>query len=160
MNYVTVYEIINDSMNPYLIIPFFITALVFIILIFSLIKGKTFKLNSGQIVGIVFFLLLCCLSIYNVFKIKQYQEVLDDYNNEDYMIVEGIVEEFDGLSEDKQQETFKVNGVEFAVPNNIGYKLTSLQDSHIKTNGQKVRIGYITIDEINYIVKLDIAIDQ
>lgn len=159
MNYVTVYEIINDSMNPYLIIPFFITLATFILLITSLIRGKTLKLNPGQIVGIVFFLLLLALSIYNVFKIKQYLSVIDDYNNNDYLIVEGIVEEFDGLSEDKQQETFKVNGVEFAVPNNFGYSLTAIQDSYIKMDGQKVRIGYMRIDEINYIVKLEIIAD-
>ncbi len=157
MDYITVYEIINDKANPYLYIPFFITGIIFVLLLIGIIKGRTFKLNSGQIVGIVLLVVFICLSIYNFNQINNYKDILEDYKNQEYLVVEGKIEKFKGLSEENQQETFVVNGVKFAVPNNIGYSHTSLSDSYIREDGQNVRIGYMIIDDINYIVKLEIV---
>ncbi len=151
-----VYEIINDSLNPYLIVPLFITVIIFILLIVSFLKKKAFKLNPSQVVGLVVFIAFAILSIYNIFKIKQYNQILDDYKKGNYQIVEGVVEDFLPLAEGRNTESFSVGEVKFVLPNNIGYKGTTLDGSFIQGNGQKVKIGYITIDGINYIVRLEL----
>ena len=151
-----VYEIINDSLNPYLIVPFFITVVILILLIISFIIKKTLKVSSSQVVGIIVFIAFTSLSIYNIFKIKQYNEILDDYEKGNYEIVEGFIEDYLPISEEKNTDSFKVDNIEFILPNNIGYKLTSLTDSHIKGDGQFVRIGYVTINGLNYIIRLEV----
>lgn len=157
MKTIVVYEIINDSINPYLIAPFFITVLILMLLIISFIKKRSFKLSSSQVVGLVVFSLFIGLSIYNIFKIKQYYGIIDDYKSGNYEIVEGYVEDYSPIKkEEKNTDSFKVNNVEFVLPNNIGYKLTSLTDCHIKGDGQFVRIGYVRIDGINYIIRLEV----
>lgn len=99
-------------------------------------------------------LCLCMGAFVTVFLIiswashlSMYNKIVGAYNNGQYEIVEGYVENFVPMPyEGHSNESFEINGVEFSYSDyesHQGYNNTKSHDGVIEGNGQHLKIGYI-----------------
>ena len=92
--------------------------------------------------------------------IIDYCNVQSIYNDGEFMIVEGEVEDFVPMKLDgHSSESFSLNGVKFSYSRSIpinGYHLAKVDGGYIKENGQIIRIHYINYNGDNLILKLEI----
>jgi hypothetical protein len=88
---------------------------------------------------------------------KDFRKRIEDKS---YYVLEGEVENFSPRSEDgHNKEKFSVDGIQFEYSDNgiiKGFHQTSRNNGPITRNGQKVRISYFVIDNINLIQKIEI----
>lgn len=83
-------------------------------------------------------------------------EVYGNYKNGDVQVVEGTVEHCDTtFSYKKGRGSFDVNGIEFNYGHTTGIPGYHGKDNLIHSNGQQVRIHYITYSNKNLIVKIE-----
>ncbi|HRD81472.1 MAG TPA: hypothetical protein PLL53_11990 [Saprospiraceae bacterium] len=96
-------------------------------------------------------------------SIRNYTETRKIYYNQAYHVVEGKIENFVPMAAGGHgYESFSVAGVTFEYSDfdstYHGFNNTSSHGGPIKTNGQQVRLAYITIDGRNIILKIEVRI--
>jgi len=120
-----------------------------------------FDRHLKSLVSIKFSVILSVFLIYNSIGVyslwRQY-----DYNrslNEDYEVVEGVIEEHKVNESASREESFEVNGVLFEYNNfvtpDLFFANRNYVDNVIK-NGIYVKVFYIVKDDVRYIVKLEV----
>lgn len=115
-------------------------------------------------VGYVAFILLGSLVFTGVFALmgvayidqrREYEAVVVAYENGDYEVVEGPVENFIPQPREKHAaESFEIDGVVFEYPigHHYGYDRTYYEGGVIRWEGKILRIGYIPYKGDNLIV--------
>ncbi|NVO08340.1 MAG: hypothetical protein HXX16_00095 [Bacteroidales bacterium] len=103
--------------------------------------------------------------IVNLSKIPRIIVVRRDFykivESKNYSVVEGETKDYCPMSLVKQDNVrYTVNGIpfiftDFTIPNDV-YHGIKINTGPITRNGQKVRISYITSNEVNYIFKIEI----
>ncbi|MCD6337277.1 MAG: hypothetical protein J7M01_03485 [Candidatus Marinimicrobia bacterium] len=127
------------------------------------LKGLTFLVFPIILTLFAAFMTFLTVSSFFISK-DNTSEIID---NEDYKVVEGIIENFDRMPYGgHKDESFTVNGVYFAYSDYGSYagvnsfNQTASHGGPIRENGQQVRLTYITWGEdTNLIVKVEIAND-
>jgi len=93
-------------------------------------------------------------------KISRERKLNNMIESKNYTIVEGEIENFSPQPENTTKtESFSVKGVQFEYSDYVminGFHQTSRMNGPIRENGQKVRISYFTIDNVNLIQKIEI----
>ena len=88
-----------------------------------------------------------------------YEKTIVAYNNDDYEIVEGYVENFDPMPyEGHKDESFEINGVKFSYSDyniTFGYNNAKSHGGVIEGNGQHLKIGYVINNGENIIVYIE-----
>lgn len=129
--------------------------------IFLLINLKNPYLEK-RITALIFCVIFIVSGLFSSFLvvsevIHSYKNIVIPYKNGEYLEIEGEVKDikitpFLGNGND----TFSVNGVEFEVGNSKpGYQKQAAYGGKITENGQKVRIRYISDNNCNYIMSLE-----
>ena len=99
--------------------------------------------------------------IFIVVNVIDYSFIKKSYHNNDYSVVEGVIENFIPMKiEGHSQESFIVNEIEFSYNRSnptYGYHLPKIDGGHITGNGQYVKISYITYNSQNIIIKLELV---
>lgn len=135
-----------------MILPFIIliSTILFSIIHINYLKKKIFVPDYAiKIVKIFFFCIIlfeCVANILGImFRIDLYKKTVVAYQNGDYQIIEGYVENFEPMSSDGYPpERFEINGIKFEYSDHkvvSGY-YGAEGDCRIKS-GQHLRIGYI-----------------
>lgn len=109
---------------------------------FELVKRLTLGLTCGLQV------------LFIIGMINRHYGVYSAYHKNDYLIVEGTVENFEG---DAAKESFEVSGVKFSYDwrySGVGYDVLKEEGGVITGNGQKVKIGYVRYQLNNVIVAI------
>jgi len=163
MDYKTVFEVTDKGFDITILMP-----LLFIIigLGVSLFNIKYNKSTSSKkqftiVFGFIFSafgLLISLLTIPS--SISSQQKTKEIFENKEYKTVEGKIENFKPMPyEGHAVESFTVNGVYFEYSDYILWDAFNNTASHggpIKNNGQLVRLSYITVDEENRILKIEL----
>lgn len=139
------------------------TILFFIFLIKNLKEKGSVPVLGIKIVKIFFSCMImfeCILiSIVIIFQIDLYKKTVIAYQNGDYQIVEGYVENFDPMPHGGHKyETFEINGVKFGYSDYtsmIGYHNAKSHGGVITRNGQHFKIGYVNYNHKNVIVYIE-----
>ena len=88
-----------------------------------------------------------------------YEKTIVAYNNDDYEIVEGYVENFIPMPyEGHSYESFEINGVRFSYSDyniGFGYNNTKSHGGVIEGNAQHLKIGYVVDNGENIIVYIE-----
>lgn len=88
-----------------------------------------------------------------------YKKTVVAYQNNDYRIVEGYVENFDPMPYGGHKyETFEINGVKFEYADYrimVGYHNAKSHGGVIKRDGQYLKIGYVRYGNENIIVYIE-----
>lgn len=158
MEYGIIYE---ASHNHLVTIPFIIIVVLEILLtVYTVINWK-YNSTSGRIgmcfVGI--FLLMIISAI--IFKYLSTQSIWNDYKNNNYQIVEGIIENYEVGTDEKLSfpDRFSIEGTEFVVSNHpstgYGYSLRQY-DGGVLRDGCKCAIYYVPYGFENVIMKIEL----
>lgn len=165
--YQTIFEYEPSGSNLILLIP--ILLLLGVGLAIVIYTKKIFKMYSflrqvilsfGYIL-IAFTVIILIISLVKapviLSKERNFNKLIESSN---YLIVEGETENFIPMSKDgHKKEMFSVKEIQFEYSDYImtkGFHRTSLNNGPITRNGQKVRISYITEDNINLIMKIEL----
>jgi hypothetical protein len=163
MGYKTVFEVTDKGFDMTNLMP-----LLFIIigLGVSLFNIKYNKSTSSKkqftiVFGFIFSgfgLIISLLTIPS--SISSQQKTKEILENKEYKTVEGKIENFNPMPYGGHAvESFTVNGVYFEYSDYIlmdAFNNTASHGGPIKNNGQLVRLSYITIDEENRILKIEL----
>ena len=90
--------------------------------------------------------------------VDMYKHTVIAYQNDDYQVVEGYVENFDPMPDGSHKyESFEINGVKFKYTDNImiGYHNPKSHGGVIRSNGQYFKIGYVHYGNRNIIVYIE-----
>ena len=165
MNHV-LYET-SSKYEFFIFIPFVV---MFLIAMFLFIR---YKLNDNENLrnNQIFKRLMggfICLAIFSIVvllgQIDMYNKIVRAYEQGNYQIVEGYVENFDPMPYGgHKQESFDINGVSFSSSDSSvqpGYHNAKSHGGVITGNGQHLKIGYVYYNSamgniIVYIEKLD-----
>lgn len=100
----------------------------------------------GVVIGVLgTLILLAVLGFVIPDQIKMYRSTVVAYQNGDYQIAEGYVEQFQPAKKLGYPESFTIDGVDFRYYDNVvqfGYHTTQARGGVITGNGQHLRIGY------------------
>lgn len=141
--------------SPMLLFPWYI--------IVSKILRKTTDVNEEQykLVSRIVLGFVCILQLIIIIDLlSDHFFIYSAYHNNNYLTVEGTVENFEG---DVSKESFEVSGVKFYYDYNgramwtydgLGYAMLRERGGVITGNGQKVRIGYVKHQFKNVIVAI------
>lgn len=156
---------------------FFSITPVFYIFLLLFIIGVYFLLNlnnpyvKNKIVHLLITIILLSVSGLILITILQdsivmYREVFISYQNNEYTSIEGEVRNFDPASFEPiaslGSDTFTVNDIRFSVGNAelAGLRKNAANGGPICEEGQRIIIGYITVANVNYIVRVDIFVNE
>ena len=165
--YQTIFEYEPSGSNLILLIPiliFFVVGLAIVIYTKRIFKKYSLLrqviLFSGYFF-IVFTAIILIISLVKVPLILSKERNFDSLiESKNYLIIEGETENFIPMSKDgHKKEKFSVKEIQFEYSDYImikGFHRTSLNNGPITRNGQKVRISYITEDNINLIQKIEL----
>ncbi len=167
MDYITVYEYnIGESNLLHLIPLFFLSLFGFGLALYLKKHIRTFSYFRQYIIFFCYMLggipsIMLIVMLFNSSKIikneKRLKEIIE---NKSYEVVEGEIEDFSHYTKGGHIfERFNVQGVKFEYSDyilNEGYHKTSINGGLIEKNGQQVKISYITKDNENLILKLEI----
>ncbi|MFN5071490.1 MAG: hypothetical protein ACK5R0_03590 [Bacteroidota bacterium] len=163
MDYRTVFEVTDKGFDMMNLMP-----VVFIIVGLG-ISWFNIKYNKSTlpkkkftiVFGFVFSgfgLIISLLTIPS--SISSQQKTKEIFETKEYKIVEGEIENFNPMPyEGHAVESFTVKGVYFEYSDYILWDAFNNTASHggpIKNNGQLVRLSYITVDEENRILKIEL----
>jgi predicted membrane protein len=170
MEYITIYEYVSEATNILQVIPL----LIFIFLGFGMVfyLRKYMKYYSLLRQNLLFFgnLMLVIASIMIVVMliripeiISQERKVKNAIRQKNYKVVEGKIEKFSNYEESGHIfESFIVRDVNFVYSGNIlgkGFNHTTENNGpilKIRNEDRKVRISYISQDNENLILKLEV----
>lgn len=162
MEYKIVYEVNNSGIeSDWLLSVLLITGGLF--LFFYNRKSSTDESSYYSIFGV----LLSCLGLFFLItdnlitKINLYNETQEIYRKKQYDIVEGTIEYFDPMPYGgHKHERFAVKGVHFHYSDYdesyYGFNNTASHGGPLKTEGQHVRLAYITKDGRNIILRIEL----
>ena len=163
-------RVLYEVSSKYEFLFFIPYVVMFLIAIFLFIR---YKLNDNENLhnNKVFkrfmrgFVYLAIFSILGLFgQIHMYNKIVKAYEQGNYQIVEGYVENFDPMPYGgHKQESFDINGVSFSYSDfsvRPGYHNAKSHGGVITGNGQHLKIGYVFYNSaegnvIVYIEKLD-----
>lgn len=155
LGYITVFRLSDKSMfDTILFIPliFFVFFLVFYFI--NIREGKTKNTWILLLLSLISF--VAGMVVIPV-TIKNRQKTLRIFEERRYQSVEGLVEDFEPYRLPKhKQVNFTVKGVYFEYSDaNPSYSFNECGRA-IYGNGEQVRIGYVTENGKNYIVKIEL----
>ena len=167
MDFVTVYEYHPHSSNVLALLPILLFLMVGIAFVVGVKKVFTKYSIFRQVIlffGYVFSFIAGTFLILTLVKspsiIKDERQFNDILKNKTYNVIEGEIQAFSPMPVNKPgHESFLLRGVKFSYSDYVvidGFHQTSAAGGPIKANGQIVRISYITVDDINLIVKLEV----
>ena len=159
MEYTTVYDVSNESMKLFWLLP-----VPFILIIGGIMTFQIINRKKGWVKEILklSFMLLFVLGwgvIVGIHEISSYKEVQKIIAERNYQIVEGIIENFDPMPySGHKNESFTVNNIKFEYSDFnetfYGFNNTKSHGGPIRGNRQKVKIIYYNRNGKNYIFKL------
>ncbi len=153
MDYKTVFEVTEKGFHFIFMIP--------ILLFFFGIVGcwAVFK-NKGTIAQKIFMIFYTGFALLMVsilpLAIMERMEINDMYRKKEYKVVEGVIENFIPIN---GGESFTVNSIFFKYSDNIiqyAYHTTASYGGVLTSNGQQVRLSYITVYKENRILKIEL----
>lgn len=158
-DYILVYEISDNSTNYLWLIPF-IPVIVGLIMIINQYNNNRNSLDKPSY-GIIIIGSFCCfLGLMGVFLSFQskipYDEILEIYRNEKYEVVEGLVHSF---KKEQKSESFMVGEIKFKHYYAVIDHNNFINSNYTIYDGRAVRIGYISRENSNIILKLEIKDD-
>ncbi len=145
------YEIPTEFDFSFLKLP--IIMIVFMLILMIVIKKM--KIEKAALVTSVCLIGICFLTFfYGVVEIAQfrmYNKTAGAYRRGEHETVEGCVENFDPMPyHGKKNESFEINGVRFFYSDysdSPGYHRAKSHGGVIKGNGQRLKIGYVYVNE-------------
>jgi hypothetical protein len=162
MDYIEVYEYTKPDFEFY-----YILSLIFLFIGSSFMFFNYYKKNGRLQIsfpfilgsGMVFFGLIAAITV--PFDIAKKNKVMEILKNKEYNVVEGEIENFHPMPKaGKENESFTVNGIFFKYSDytiSYGFNNSSTLGGPLRRNGQQVRISYISDDDGNKILKLELA---
>lgn len=169
-NYKTVYE--TGKFDFHIGLSFFVLVLLLAAFTFAVVHNIKYNItlnqetNHRQVITERVFAIFglcvvsCVLLVTLTTTIIDYYNIQKIYNDRNWLIVEGEVEDFIPMElEGHSSESFTVNGVNFTYSRSAptyGYHLAKVDGGYIKGNGQKIRIHYVNYNNNNLILKLEI----
>lgn len=166
MDYITIYELSYNGTKLIHIVPLLIFTFLGIGLIYYLkrsIKEFTFSRQFFIFFGYLLGGIPCLMLILTIIKtpsiIKEEKELKEILETKKYNVIEGVVKDY-FVREVANQifESFTINGVKFEYSDNIiidGFHQTAKNGGPIDRNGLRVRVSYITKNNKNTILKLE-----
>ena len=167
MNHV-LYEA-SFKMNPVLLTPIFmmIGIAVFPSLLKKRLKDQNYHYNEKFVKwfcrgGLVYCTIFSIIILFS--QIDMYNKIVRAYEQGNYQVVEGYVENFDPMPQSgHKKESFDIDGVPFSYSDFIvqqGYNNAKSHGGVITGDGQHLKIGYVFYNRtkgnvIVYIEKLD-----
>lgn len=163
MDYKIVFEVTQKGLDIWwqLILPVLVGLCVsFYNIKFN--KSKSPKRKFTIAFGFVFAGFGLLLSLYTIPRqISQYSEWNQRYETGNFKTVEGTINDFNPMPKGgRSRESFVVDGQYFEYSDyevHHGFNNTASHGGPIRYNGQRVRLGYVTIDERNIILKIEMA---
>ena len=164
------FEIVYRLTDNLWFLLLFLLPLVFLFLGLALVLKPSWFRNLSKfgrlIIGPIFITISLLVTVFFMANIiLQYNNIVKPYMNNEYLIVEGEVQDFVPGSDDwgNDTESFTVNGIkfEYSQPSAaFGYRRYAENGGVIKGNGQYVRIGYVIYDDENVIVLIEIPVEE
>ncbi|NLN25020.1 MAG: hypothetical protein GX163_05100 [Bacteroidetes bacterium] len=170
MEYNTIYEYIPEATNLLQVIPL----LVFVFLGFGLVfylkkymKPYSFPRQILMFFGYLMVIIASIMIVVMLIRIpeinSQERQLKSEIRQKNYKVVEGKIERFSNYDESGHIfESFTVNDVKFEYSDYIlgkGFNHTSGNNGpilKIQNEDRKVRISYISKDNENFILKLEV----
>ncbi len=116
---------------------------------------KIVKIFCGCMAG--FLLMITVLMAFST--VLEYKAIVGAYENGEYEVVEGYVENFDPMpGEGHKDESFEINSVKFSYSDytiTFGYNNAKSHGGVIEGNGQHLKIGYVVYYGQNTIVYIE-----
>lgn len=167
MEYITVYEYVNESNSLLHLISLLILTIFGFTAAFSI--KRLIKTYSFFRQFIIFFcylvggisLIMLTVMLFNIPNIKRNEsELRKIIETRSFHVVEGKIEDFSHSNRGGQIfESFRVQGIKFEYSDfitNEGFHQTSKNGGPIIKNGQQVKISYYVKNNENLILKLEI----
>lgn len=150
MEYTCIYEALP---NRSVILPVIILCILELCMaIYGIINWK-YNAVSGKIgICLISFLLLFFITCSVYYCIVSYT-IWDTYQNGDYLIAEGIIEDYK-VENEGHPDKFTVNGSYFYIPKPAGWEWEHDDGSRILHNGQYCKIFYVPYKYENVIMKI------
>jgi hypothetical protein len=166
MEYITVYDLSYQTMHFFWAVPLVVLFFALAYLRYSILVTDWASIKKGEGgIEIVYALAFVSLAVYMTVSItppsiRNYLETSRIYYNQEYKVVEGEIEGFiPRLPDRRNNESFIVKGIKFEYSDSdlsyYGFNNTSSQGGPITGNGQLVRLAYITVEERNVILKIE-----
>ena len=152
---VTVYEISRVIVTPLCLIPLGVTIIILSLLIGCFARNRkrsTAKIAVFSALLMVSFL----LSIVSLYIITEnYKNIITPYYKGEYIVVEGEIENIRFYNDTCK---FTVNGVELGDQGQsaVLYPGFMGNNKYIHSEGKHVKVGYISYDGYNIVVRLEI----
>lgn len=123
-------------------------------------RGHSINIKIVKIICWCFALMALLDGIVSTYMLyDMYKKTVVAYQNDDYQIVEGYVENFDPMPYGGHKyETFEINGVKFKYADYrimVGYHNAKSHGGVIKRDGQYLKIGYVRYGNENIIVYIE-----
>ena len=162
MEHLVIYEVKSRNAFPVSLIVMWCLCVICMIFIILLWKRNTFGGKIGMLLALGG-LLLVTIGVSVDFLTSDV--VYDKYMSNDYLVVEGIIEEYEIGTDEKKAypDRFRVDDVCFIIanPSQTGYGYSMRRaDGGVLENGMYVRICYIPYEFENVIMKIEIPIDE
>lgn len=163
MDYKTVFEITEKGLEMFFFMPLLF---VFVGIGISWFNIKFNKSTSPKkkftiVFGFIFSgfaLLMVLLTLPSTISTRTKTNRI--FENKEYQVVEGVIDNFHPMPQSgHDMESFTVNGVYFKYSDYVihyGFNNTASHGGPLKSNGQQVRLSYITIDNENRILKIEL----
>lgn len=163
MDYITVFEVTDKGFDMTELMP---VAFIIVGLGISWFNIKYNKSTSSKkqftiVFGFIFSAFGLLISLMTIpSSISSQQKTKEIFENKEYKTVEGKIENFNPMPyEGHAVESFTVNGVYFEYSDYILWDAFNNTASHggpITNNGQLVRLSYITVNDENRILKIEL----
>ncbi len=150
--------------EPMILIPWVMLIVVLLMPVilkhYSHKRGYSISIRLVKVICWCFALILLLGGIVSTYMLADmYEKTVIAYQNDDYQIVEGYVENFDPMPYGGHKlETFEINGVKFKYSDYrimIGYHNAKSRGGVIKGDGQYLKIGYVYYGNENIIVYIE-----
>ncbi|OAB80946.1 hypothetical protein [Cochleicola gelatinilyticus] len=157
MEYTTVYEVTNETLDIILAVPVLLAIGGFWIFYRTFQKNKNEGRKSKDYFSLYFGLTFAAIfSIVSIVRISnsinKLRETKQIFLNGNFKTVEGKIENYEPMPyTGHEDERFTINGIEFNYSDfsasYYGFHNSASHGGPIKENGQEVRIGYFTRDD-------------
>ena len=163
MDYTTVFEVTDKGFDMLTLTPliFLIVGLGISWFNIKYNKSTSPKKRFTIVFGFIFSgfaLIILLLTVPSSLANQQKTKMI--FENKEYKVVEGKIENFHAMPYSGHDvESFTVNGVYFEYSDYMlvyGFNKTASHGGPLKSNGQQVRLSYITVGEENRILKVEL----
>ncbi|MBR5272876.1 MAG: hypothetical protein IKU25_05715 [Clostridia bacterium] len=120
-------------------------------------------LNKRKMITRLCIIAFCAVLVFTIVvvvaQVRTYQKIVGAYKSGEYEIVEGYVENFEPMPDNKRgMESFEINGVDFEYSHReatMGYNTPLNKGGVITGDGQHLKIGYVCDDDEKIIVYIE-----